>query len=56
MILPAVLQLAFKAFASESARFPWFLILPLLLFGPLLGSNALIERAIGEPTDDSSPK
>ena len=46
MILPAVLHVAF-----QSTKFPWILILPFLLFGPLLASNGMLARAIGEPTD-----
>jgi hypothetical protein len=47
MILPAVCKIAF-----ESTRFPWIVIIPLLLFGFLLASNNMLARAIGEPTDD----
>jgi hypothetical protein len=46
MILPAVFHIAF-----ESTKFPWIVILPCLLLGPLLASNSMLARAIGEPTD-----
>ena len=47
MVLPAVCHFAF-----QSTKFPWVLILPFLLFGPLLASNSMLARAIGQPTDD----
>jgi hypothetical protein len=46
MILPAGLHLAL-----QSTKFPWIVILPCLLLGPLLASNGMLSRAIGEPTD-----
>jgi hypothetical protein len=50
MVLPAALSFAFA-----STRFPWQIIVPLLLFGCLLGSNRMLSQAIGQTTDDSNP-
>jgi hypothetical protein len=46
MVLPAFFHIAFA-----SAKFPWPMILPLLLFGPMLASNRMLTQAIGQPTD-----
>ena len=43
MVLPAFFNLAFAA-----TSFPWPLVLPLLLLGPMLASNRMLARAIGE--------
>lgn len=51
MVLPAGLSIALG-----SAKFPWQVIVPLLLLGPMLASNNMLTKAIGETTDDSSPK
>lgn len=51
MVLPGVLHIAFA-----STRFPWPVILPLLLFGALLASNQMLSQAIGKPTDEPEPK
>jgi fatty acid desaturase len=51
MILPGVLHLAFA-----STRFPWPVMLPLLLFGAMLASNQMLSKAIGQPTDDKEPE
>ena len=50
MVLPAVLSLAFA-----STKFPWQIVVPLLLFGCLLASNKMLAQAIGPTTDDASP-
>jgi hypothetical protein len=47
MIVPAVFKIAF-----ESTKFPWVVILPFLFLGLLLGSNSMLARAIGQPTDE----
>ena len=47
MALPAVLH-----FALASTRFPWPLVLPLLLVGAMLASNNMLGKAIGTTTDD----
>ncbi|MFZ4765960.1 MAG: hypothetical protein ACOYMN_13500 [Roseimicrobium sp.] len=49
MVLPAVLHFAFA-----STKFPWPLILPLLLFGAMLASNSMLAKAIGDTAEDSS--
>jgi len=54
MIVPAIFHFGFKAFASESAKFPWPVLIPLLFLGLMLGSNNMLSQAIGQPTDDSS--
>jgi fatty acid desaturase len=48
MILPAALH-----FALASTKFPWQVIVPMLLFGAMLASNGMLAKAIGEATDDS---
>jgi hypothetical protein len=50
MVLPAVFSIAFA-----STKFPWPLILPLLLLGPMLSSNKMLTQAIGEATDTPKP-
>ncbi|MDZ4404321.1 hypothetical protein [Prosthecobacter sp.] len=47
IVLPAVLH-----FALASTKFPWPVILPLLLLGPMLASNKMLAKAIGDTTDD----
>jgi hypothetical protein len=51
MVLPAFFSMAFA-----SAKFPWPLILPFLLIGPMLASNKMLSQAIGESTDAGNPK
>ena len=46
MILPA-----FFSIALASTKFPWPILIPLLLLGPMLASNKMIAQAIGESTD-----
>jgi hypothetical protein len=43
MALPAFFSIAFA-----SAKFPWPMILPLLLVGPMLVSNKMLSQAIGD--------
>ncbi|MSU47895.1 MAG: hypothetical protein EXS37_02180 [Opitutus sp.] len=50
MILPIILQLSLG-----STKFPWPILIPMLLLGPLLASNQMLSKAIGHPTDDASP-
>jgi hypothetical protein len=47
MVLPGFFHIAFA-----STKFPWPVVLPFLLLGPLLASNSMLSKAIGEPTDD----
>ena len=51
MILPAFFSIAFA-----STKFPWPMILPLLLLGPMLGSNKMLIQASGDTTDTQIPK
>ena len=46
MALPVLIS-----FALASTKFPWQVILPLLLFGPMLASNKMLNHAIGETAD-----
>ncbi|MEQ1850536.1 MAG: hypothetical protein ABMA01_02990 [Chthoniobacteraceae bacterium] len=46
LILPLILH-----FGLSSTKFPWPLILPLILLGPMLASNRLLLKASGETTD-----
>ena len=43
-------------FALASTRFPWQVIVPLLLLGAMLASNSMLSKAIGDTTDDSSQR
>jgi len=49
MALPVALH-----FALASTKFPWPIIIPLLLLGAMLASNSMLAKAIGNTTDDSS--
>jgi hypothetical protein len=51
MALPAVFSFAFA-----STKFPWQIIVPLMLFPCLLASNKMLAQAIGKTTDDTNPK
>ena len=46
MVLPAFLSIAFA-----STKFPWPMILPLLLIGPMLASNNMLAKAAGDDAD-----
>jgi hypothetical protein len=48
MVLPAILS-----FALAATKFPWQILIPLLLFGPMLASNNMLTRASGETKDDA---
>ena len=50
MVLPGALHLALG-----STRFPWQVVVPLLLLGAMLASNSMLTKAIGKTTDDSNP-
>jgi hypothetical protein len=47
MVLPACLSIALA-----NTKFPWQIIVPFLLFGPMLASNKMLSQAIG---DSASP-
>jgi hypothetical protein len=51
MVSPAVFSLAFA-----STKFPWPMILPLLLIGPMLASNKMLAHAMGASTDAQDPQ
>ena len=51
MVSPALFSIAFA-----STKFPWPMILPFLLLGPMLASNKMLTQALGESTDDSTPQ
>ena len=46
MVLPA-----FFSFSMSTARFPWQMIVPLLLLGPMLASNKLLSQAAADTSD-----
>jgi uncharacterized membrane protein YgdD (TMEM256/DUF423 family) len=54
--LAAMALPAFFSIALASTKFPWPMILPLLLVGPMLFSNKLLTQAMGQSTDPSNPK
>lgn len=49
IVLPVVLH-----FALASTKFPWPVVLPLLLLGPMLASNSMLAKAIGNTANESS--
>ena len=51
MLFPAVFSIALA-----SARFPWPMIFPFLLLGPMLYSNKMLTQTIGDSTIPPSPK
>ena len=53
--LIAMVSSAFFSIAFASTKFPWPMILPLLLFGPMLASNKMLSRAIGESAETPKP-
>ena len=54
--LAAMLLPAFFSVAFASAKFPWPMILPLLLIGPMLYSNKMLAQAISDSTVPATPK
>jgi fatty acid desaturase len=54
--LAAMVMPAFFSIAFASTKFPWPMVLPLLLIGPMLVSNKMLIQAIGETTDAPDPK
>ncbi len=46
--LAAMVMPAFFSIAFASTKFPWPMIFPLLLLGPMFGSNKMLTQAIGE--------
>jgi hypothetical protein len=51
MALPACFSIAFAA-----TKFPWQIIVPLLLIGPMLVSNKMLAKAIGDAAEAPPPK
>ncbi len=49
MLLPGLFYLI-----MASARFPWPVLMPFLLLGPMMASNQMLARAIGKPSDDGA--
>ncbi len=50
LVVPMVLH-----YGLSSTKFPWPVILPALLLGPMLASNNLLSKASGDAADDSAP-
>ena len=46
--LLAMVSPAFFSIALASTRFPWPIVLPFLLIGPMLASNKMLIQAFGE--------
>ena len=51
MALPALFSIAFA-----STKFPWQIIVPLLLIGPMLVSNKMLAQAIGDSAEAPQTK
>ena len=54
--LTAMISPAFLSIAFASTKFPWPMILPLLLLGPMLFSNKMLAQAIEAASDAPDPK
>ena len=55
MIVTPLFWFCFQ-FASKPVKFPWPIIVPLMMVGLLNGSNAIVKKAIGDlPENDSQP-
>ncbi|MGV3661316.1 MAG: hypothetical protein ACO1TE_14100 [Prosthecobacter sp.] len=51
MALPAAFSIALA-----STKFPWPMVLPLLLLGPMLASNRMLSLAAGRTSEGQGPK
>ena len=51
MALPALFSIAFA-----STKFPWQIIVPLLLIGPMLVFNKMLTQAIGDSAEAPQTK
>lgn len=51
VILPLILH-----FGLANTKFPWPVILPFLLVGPMLASNNLLSKAARDASNDATPK
>ena len=54
--LAAMLLPAFFSVAFASAKFPWPMIFPMLLLGPMLHSNKMLIQATGDSIIPPNPK
>ena len=54
-VAAVVLPLIFH-FGFANTKFPWPVILPILLLAPMLASNSLLSKAAGDASDDSNLK
>ena len=54
--LAAMLLPAFFSIALASTKFPWPMVVPLLLFGPMLASNKMLNQALAISPDPSDAK
>ena len=54
--LAAMTLPAFFSIALADTKFPWPMVVPLLLIGPMLVSNKMLIRAIGVSTEVQNPK
>lgn len=46
MVLPTLFSIAFA-----STKFPWQIIVPFLLIGPMLASNKMLTQAMGDSAE-----
>lgn len=51
ILLPVILHVGLS-----DTKFPWPVILPVLLFPAMLASNSFLSRAAGDTSDDSTPR
>jgi hypothetical protein len=51
MVVPGVFSIAFA-----SHKFPWPIVVPMLLIGPMLASNKMLIQAMGESPDAPDAK
>lgn len=54
--LAAMALPAFLSISLASTKFPWPVVLPLLLVGPMLASNRMISLAAGRSAEGQGPK
>jgi hypothetical protein len=54
MILAPLFHLMFLILASGPVKFPWPILMPMLMIGFLLASNKLLTDAIGETSEDAT--
>ena len=56
MAMAPLFHLLLNAFASGPVKFPWPILMPLLMVGLLLASNKLIEEAAARRKGDPAPE